>query len=183
MGIIERTYGKDNNVTINEVLISSDSHVIEPAGLWQRTCRNNSRTGRPPSAVSGPATRRACPGEKKRVGEMAADGVSAEVLYPTHGLRALSLDDPELERDCARVYNDWIIDYCRAAPDRLIGLAMLRMYDVETGSTRWSAAARRACAAPHLAGAAAGAGVLPRTTTSGSGTPRRTWTCRSTCTS
>jgi predicted TIM-barrel fold metal-dependent hydrolase len=68
-----------------------------------------------------------------RVSEMAADGVSAEVLYPTHGLRALSLDDPELERDCARVYNDWIIDYCSAAPDRLIGLAMLSMYDVEKG--------------------------------------------------
>ena len=36
MAIIERTYGKDNGVVIDEVLISSDSHVIEPAGLWQK---------------------------------------------------------------------------------------------------------------------------------------------------
>ena len=36
MGIIERTYGKDTDAVINEVLISSDSHVIEPALLWKK---------------------------------------------------------------------------------------------------------------------------------------------------
>jgi hypothetical protein len=36
MGIIERTYGKETNAVIDEVLISSDSHVIEPARLWQK---------------------------------------------------------------------------------------------------------------------------------------------------
>ena len=37
MGIIERTYGKATSAVTDEVLISSDSHVIEPAGLWQVT--------------------------------------------------------------------------------------------------------------------------------------------------
>jgi hypothetical protein len=36
MAIIERTYGKESNVVIDEVLISSDSHVIEPEGLWKK---------------------------------------------------------------------------------------------------------------------------------------------------
>ena len=36
MAFIERTYGKASNNLIDEVLISSDSHVIEPAGLWQK---------------------------------------------------------------------------------------------------------------------------------------------------
>jgi hypothetical protein len=36
MPFLERTYGKQNHASINEVLISSDSHVIEPAGLWQK---------------------------------------------------------------------------------------------------------------------------------------------------
>ena len=36
MGIIERTYGKETNAVVNELLISSDTHVIEPAGLWQK---------------------------------------------------------------------------------------------------------------------------------------------------
>jgi predicted TIM-barrel fold metal-dependent hydrolase len=131
MPVIERTYGKPLGPTSSELLISSDSHVIEPEGLWKKALegkfgdrapgyggrRNNDH----PGAMEGP----------KRVSEMAADGVSAEVLYPTHGLRVLSGDDPILEQACARVYNDWIIEYCSAAPDRLIGLAMLSMYDVE----------------------------------------------------
>jgi len=131
MGIVERTYGRPSSVTIDEVLISADSHVIEPEGLWKRELQatfgdrapnfGGRRRGDNPGAMD----------KSLRVGEMAADGVSAEVLYPTHGLRALSLDDPELEEACARVYNDWIIDYCSAAPDRLIGLGMLSMYNVE----------------------------------------------------
>jgi hypothetical protein len=36
MAIIERTHGKETNVVIDEVLISSDSHVIEPEGLWKK---------------------------------------------------------------------------------------------------------------------------------------------------
>jgi len=35
MAIIERTYGKETNAVIDELLISSDSHVIEPEGLVQ----------------------------------------------------------------------------------------------------------------------------------------------------
>ena len=62
--------------------------------------------------------------------DTSADGVSAEVLYATHGLKCLSIGDHELEAACARVYNDWLIDYCSAAPDRLIGIAMLSMYDI-----------------------------------------------------
>ena len=36
-----------------------------------------------------------------------------------------------IEEACARVYNDWITEYCQAAPDRLIGLGMLSMYNVD----------------------------------------------------
>jgi predicted TIM-barrel fold metal-dependent hydrolase len=131
MPVLDRTYAKPVTATIDEVLISSDSHVIEPEGLWKKALERDfgerapafggRRGGDHPGAMEGP----------KRVSEMAADGVSAEVLYPTHGLRVLSVDDPKLEQACVRVYNDWIIDYCSAAPDRLIGLGLLSMYDVE----------------------------------------------------
>jgi len=132
MGIIERTYGKDSNVVIDEVLISSDSHVIEPEGLWKKQLPEAFRDrapnfgGQRPNDVPGAAMEK-----NKRVSEMAADGVSAEVLYPTHGLKCLSLDDQELEAACCRVYNDWLSDYCSAAPDRLIGIALLSMYDID----------------------------------------------------
>src|SRR5580765_8878153 len=132
MAIIERTYGKETNAVIDELLISSDSHVIEPAGLWQKQLpkafqdRAPDFGGQRPNDTPGGAQ-----DKNKRVAEMAADGVSAEVLYPTHGLKCLSLDDHELEAACCRVYNDWLIDYCSAAPDRLIGIAMLSMYDID----------------------------------------------------
>jgi len=130
MGIIERTYGKETNTVVDELLISSDSHVIEPAGLWQKRLpkafqnRAPDFGGQRPNDTPGGAQ-----DKNKRVSEMAADGVSAEVLYPTHGLKCLSLDDHELEKASCQVYNDWLIDYCGAAPDRLIGIAMLSMYD------------------------------------------------------
>jgi len=131
MSILERTYGRPASVSINEVLVSSDSHVIEPEGLWTKRLPKEFQERAP--GFGGPR-KNDHPGAMEganRVNEMAADGVSAEVLYATHGLRALSLDDPELEAACARVYNDWLIEYCQAAPDRLIGLAMLSMYNVE----------------------------------------------------
>jgi predicted TIM-barrel fold metal-dependent hydrolase len=131
MAILERTYGRPSAGAIDEVLISADSHVIEPEGLWKEHLE--AKYGDRAPAFGG-RRRGDSPGamdKNLRVSEMAADGVSAEVLYPTHGLRALSLDDPELEAECARIYTDWIIDYCSAAPDRLIGLAMLSVYDID----------------------------------------------------
>ena len=130
MAFLERTYAKETNAVINEVLISSDSHVIEPAGLWQKNLpkafqnRAPDYGGQRPNDTPGGAQ-----DKNKRVSEMAADGVSAEVLYPTHGLKCLSLDDHELEAACCQVYNDWLIDYCSVAPDRLM--------DVEAVIDRW----------------------------------------------
>ncbi len=131
MGIIERTYGTAKNAPTNELLISSDSHVIEPAGLWQRELPKQFKDRAPDFGGQRPNdTPGGAQDKNKRVAEMAADGVSAEVLYATHGLKCLSIGDHELEAACARVYNDWLIDYCSAAPDRLIGIAMLSMYDI-----------------------------------------------------
>src|ERR1044071_5755963 len=110
MAIIERTYGKDTNAPINELLISSDSHVIEPAGLWQKELPKTFQNrpdygGQRPNYVQGGAQ-----DKNTQVWEMAADGVSAEVHYPPQSLKCLSLDDHELEAACCRVYNDWLID-------------------------------------------------------------------------
>ena len=131
MAIYDRTYGTRTGEIRDEVLFSSDSHVIEPAGLWQDRLPaefrdvaptfGGQRGGDKPGAMVG----------EKRVEEMAADGVSGEFLYPTHGLRALSLENPALEAACCRVYNDWLAEYCSAAPDRLYGIPMLSMYNVE----------------------------------------------------
>ena len=124
--------------TSSQILISADSHVSEAGDLWATRLPARFRDDAPqfPNRGDRGGTGRFeektggwDPGE--RLKEMATDGVSAEVLYPTLGLRLFGLDDPALQEACFRVYNDWIIDYCSAAPDRLIGLGMLSMYNVE----------------------------------------------------
>jgi predicted TIM-barrel fold metal-dependent hydrolase len=93
---------------------------------------NNPPNNRNVPFVVPPAARGGAQDKNKRVSEIAADGVSAEVLYPTHGLKCLSLNDHDLEAACCRVFNDWLIDYCSAAPDRLVGIAALSMYDIDS---------------------------------------------------
>jgi len=42
---------------------------------------------------------------KARISEMEVDGVSAEVLYPTLGLRLFALEDAELQEACFQIAN------------------------------------------------------------------------------
>jgi predicted TIM-barrel fold metal-dependent hydrolase len=145
---------------LDEILISADSHVVEPSDLWvtrlpaaMRDRAPNfknalaSRGGRPPlnlqdpdhevvkiSAESKPLSyedRRAGRDPLERVKAMAVDGVSAEVLYPSVGGRLFHLQDAALQEACFRVYNDWLIEYCKAAPDRLFGIMTISTYDVD----------------------------------------------------
>ena len=68
---------------------------------------------------------------KARVQEMAVDGVSAEVLYPTLGLRLFALEDAELQEACFEIANDWLIDYCNAHPDKLVGVPSVSLYNID----------------------------------------------------
>ena len=61
---------------------------------------------------------------------MEVDGVSAEVLYPTYGLRLFALEDAELQEACFKIANDWLIDYCAVAPGRLVGIPMISLYNI-----------------------------------------------------
>jgi len=141
--LLERTYGRPSGAVVEELLISSDSHVIEPEGLWKKQLPKAFQDRAPDLGGRRKTDHPGAMDKTLRLKEMAADGVSAEVLYPTHGLRVLSLDEPALEEACARVYNDWLIDYCQAAPDRLIGLAILSVYNIE-GAVREMERCRKA---------------------------------------
>ena len=58
-----------------------------------------------------------------RLQDMDRDGVEAQVIFGP--IFQISTDDPVLRQACYRVYNDWLMDFCAAAPDRLIGVPML----------------------------------------------------------
>lgn len=120
-----------------EILISADSHVMEPNDLWQKRLPDHLRARAPvfpPPPQTGVAMADHRPGgydPKERVKEMETDGVSAEVLYPTLGLRLFGIDDPELQEACFTVYNDWLIDYCSVAPKRLVGIPCLAAFNID----------------------------------------------------
>ena len=58
-----------------------------------------------------------------RLADMDRDGVQSQVIFGP--IFQISTDDPMLRVACYRVYNDWLLEFCRAAPDRLIGVPML----------------------------------------------------------
>jgi len=84
----------------------------------------------------------------ERVKDMDLDGVEADVIYTTLGFRQFWLTDAALQRACFRVYNDWLAEYCAYAPNRLAGLALISLYDVDEGVKEL-----RRCAARGLKGA------------------------------
>ena len=56
----------------------------------------------------------------------------ADVLYPTRGKSVFRLDyEPEISEAASRVYNDWMIEFCQEAPDRLWGQALLPLWNIE----------------------------------------------------
>jgi predicted TIM-barrel fold metal-dependent hydrolase len=58
-----------------------------------------------------------------RLADMDRDGVRAQVIFGP--IFQISTEDPALRAACYRVYNDWLLDFCKAAPDRLLGVPML----------------------------------------------------------
>jgi predicted TIM-barrel fold metal-dependent hydrolase len=63
---------------------------------------------------------------------MDREGIDVAVLFPTRGLTVLTHPgrDPRFAAAIARAYNDWLSDFCRQQPDRLLGAGMLSVYDV-----------------------------------------------------
>jgi len=71
-----------------------------------------------------------------RLADLDADGIDAVVLYPSLAMffgpvdEIAALRDHEFVADCIRAYNDWLADFCSAAPDRLFGVAAAPLQDV-----------------------------------------------------
>src|SRR6185437_9648530 len=58
-----------------------------------------------------------------RLADMDRDGVATQVIFGP--IFQISTTDPALRVACYRVYNDWLLEFCEAAPNRLIGAPML----------------------------------------------------------
>jgi predicted TIM-barrel fold metal-dependent hydrolase len=87
-----------------------------------------------PRAGGGPGYDDARPGgwdPVQRLKDQDLDGVEGEVLHTTLAFRLFWLRDAALQRACFRVYNDWLAEFCSHSPQRLVGIALISLYDIE----------------------------------------------------
>jgi predicted TIM-barrel fold metal-dependent hydrolase len=63
---------------------------------------------------------------KYRVDDMDRDGIYAQVMY---NFLDWGFDDDELKSECVKAFNSWLAEFCREAPNRLVGLAVLPSHD------------------------------------------------------
>jgi predicted TIM-barrel fold metal-dependent hydrolase len=72
---------------------------------------------------------------------MDMESLDIGVMFPSRGLYALGFDSVAVDRELglepvlaaaiARAYNNWLDDFCRTDPRRLIGVAMIAPHDVD----------------------------------------------------
>jgi len=67
-----------------------------------------------------------------RLRDMDAMGVDQAFLYPTWFAEGFHLvEDPDVAYALARAYNNWIADFCKAAPQRLFAAAMVPLQNMD----------------------------------------------------
>src|SRR5262249_4047245 len=78
---------------------------------------------------------------KARLADLDADGIWAQVLYPSvtlAGARTYTEDRP-LQLACVRAYNEWLVDFCAGGKGRLVGQTTIPTTGVDDAVTelRW----------------------------------------------
>lgn len=138
-------------------VISGDSHVMEPPDLWEKAIgkKHGDLTPRVLEEYKGRKGQFFWTGKQvrkfaaiqkeqqelgfveagyipeKRIAFQEQAGVESEVLYTTHMLLQYPSEYPEVLRDSAAVFNDWLAEFCSYDPKGLVGVAVIPMHDVE----------------------------------------------------
>jgi predicted TIM-barrel fold metal-dependent hydrolase len=81
-----------------------------------------------------------------RLRDMDAMGVDQTLLYPTWFAEGFHLvHDPDVAYALARAYNNWIADFCQAAPDRLFAAAMVPLQHMDFALEELQRVAKISC--------------------------------------
>jgi predicted TIM-barrel fold metal-dependent hydrolase len=132
-------------------LISGDGHVIEPDDLWLERLPAELRASAPQVRLEEKGRvlvvndeRRNIPGLNfdfplaypwavdpvERAAVLEEQGIGAETLYPQWAMLLYGLEDSDLQTAVLRAYNEWLADFCAAAPGRFIGIGLLPIHDM-----------------------------------------------------
>ena len=63
--------------------------------------------------------------------DMDVEGIDVSILYPTNGLFIGEVRERDYALALSRAYNEWLHGYCQTSPERLKGVAMLPLQDIE----------------------------------------------------
>ena len=112
-----------------------------------------------------------------RLHDMDQMGVDQAFLYPTWFAEGFHLvEDPDVAYALARAYNNWIADFCQAAPDRFFAAAMVRSRTWTSLGKNYAGSPRSPASAVHLSGLCLLRGTTLLTpTTTRSGRSWRVW--------
>ena len=130
-------------------IIDCDRHVMEPGDLWDRYLDPPfkhyigwmvRRTSTVQDRIDDSPWRGAFKyaisrgfDSKAYLDDLEREGIDVGVLFSTAGLNFCWHDDlpPELSAALCRAYNNWLYDYCSIAPDRMFGMCLLPLQNVE----------------------------------------------------
>ena len=111
-----------------------DGHIVEGTGFGFGGSQTGQRFEDSDKLTFGDVFENIRPGgyiPEEQVKDMDTDGVDVGINYPTAGLQMFKERDSELLTAIFRAYNDWLGDFCSAAPKRLNGIAMINIDDIE----------------------------------------------------
>ena len=114
---------------------------------------------------------------------MDTDGVEIEVLYPTVSFGLWKAPDIDYQYACMRAYNRWIVDYIGEAPDRLVGLGLASLSDIEAAVTEVQNFRAMGLRGVCIAAILASVSTTDSRSSIPSGRSSKTWASRCTCTS
>ena len=75
-----------------------------------------------------------------RLAQQAADGIAAEVIYPTIGMFLYAHPDVDFKAACFAGYNRWIAEFCAVAPERTFGCGPIALKSPADGVAELRAA-------------------------------------------
>jgi len=79
----------------------------------------------------------------KRLDEQKRDGIVGEVMYPSLNMFTYASPEQDVAKAVFERHNDWVVDYCSVAPERLIGIGCLPIPDIDAALVEMERAARR----------------------------------------
>jgi predicted TIM-barrel fold metal-dependent hydrolase len=140
-----------------QLVNSADSHVIEPPDLWLANMPPATRDRAPQTKVEfrkgreyeviyvdGRPARYEPPGwqddktrppgaydPKLRMKDMEAEGIWAELLFPTVGMWIFLIQTRDVAMAAARTYNDWLCSHFMQVSPRFVGAAIVPLIDID----------------------------------------------------